>query len=62
MLLLVVIIQQEGDLPAALVNMVIDSSILAALVKVSGVRQNTTPHAATAAAAGGGDGNNKTGG
>jgi hypothetical protein len=58
LLLLVVIIQQEGDLPAALVNMVIDSSILAALVKVFGVRQNTTPHAATAAA-GGGDGNNK---
>ena len=62
MLLLVVIIQQEGDLPAALVNMVIDSIIWAALVKVFGVRQNTTPHAATAAAAGGGDGNNKTGG
>ena len=44
--------QQEGNLPAALVNMVIDSSILAALVKVFGVRQNTTPHAA----AGGGGG------
>jgi hypothetical protein len=62
LLLLVVIIQQEGDLPAALVNMVIDSSILAALVKVFGVRQNTTPHAATAGGGGGGDGNNKEGG
>ena len=58
MLLLVVIIQQEDNLPAALDNMVIDSSILAALVKVFGVRQNTTPHAATAAG-GVGDGNNK---
>jgi hypothetical protein len=48
----VVIIQQEGDLPAALVSIVIDSIILAALVKVFGVRQNTTPHAA----AGGGGG------
>ena len=54
--------QQEGNLPAALVNMVIDSSILAALVKVFGVRQNTTPHAATAGGGGGGDGNNKEGG
>jgi hypothetical protein len=37
-LLLVVIIQQEGNLPAALVNMVTDSIIWAALVKVSDVR------------------------
>jgi hypothetical protein len=37
-LLLVVIIQQEGNLPAALVHMVIDSIIWAALVKVSDVR------------------------
>ncbi len=59
---MVVIIQQVGNLPAALVSMVIDSIILAALVKVFGVRQNTTPHAATAGGGGGCDGNNKTGG
>jgi hypothetical protein len=38
LLLLVVIVQQEGNLPAALVYMVIDSIILAALVKVFVVR------------------------
>jgi hypothetical protein len=37
-LLLVVIIQQEGNLPAALVYMVIDSILLASLVKVFVVR------------------------
>ena len=51
-MLLVVKIQHEGNLAAALVYMVKDSIIWAALVKVFGVRQNTTPHAATAAAGG----------
>jgi hypothetical protein len=37
-LLLVVIIQQEGNLPAALVYMVIDSIIWAAIVKVFDIR------------------------